>query len=421
MKRVHVIGAGLAGLSASVALVEAGYVVSLSEAAPQAGGRCRSYHDPQLGLVIDNGNHLVMSGNHAVQHYLATIGASDRLAGPDEARFAFVDLDKEELWTLRPNGGIVPWWILSKDRRVPGTGLTDYVALFGLMRAGPDARVDDVIAARGPLWDRLLEPFLIAALNTPAAEGSARLAGAVVRETLAKGGKAYRPRIASPTLAAAFVEPALAWLEQRGSPVRLRRRLRMIGRDVDRITSLDFGEGGTEAVAADEPVVLAVPPWVASALLPELTVPIEHHAIVNAHFRIAPPADAEPMIGVLGGTAEWIFAFEDRVSVTISAADALVAEDRAELAARIWRDVAAVHGLPLDLPPWQLVIEKRATFAATPEQDRLRPGVRTAWRNLFLAGDWTQTGLPATIEGAIRSGETAAAAVGAMERHDAAN
>ena len=219
-------------------------------------------------------------------------------------------------------------------------------------------------------------------------------------------------------LGAAFVEPALAWLEKRGSPVRMRRRLRAIGQDGDRIGGLDFG-GEYDPVLPGEPVVLAVPPWVVSTLLPGLTVPTEYHAIVNAHFKIAAPAGSEPMTGVLGGTAEWIFAFEDRISVTISAADALVNEDRAALAKRIWADVAAVHCLPLDLPPWQLVIEKRATFAATPEQDRLRPSAKTAWHNLFLAGDWTQTGLPATIEGAIRSGENAAAV--AMERQDAAN
>lgn len=420
MKRAHVIGAGLAGLSASIALVKAGYSVSLSEAAPQAGGRCRSYHDPQLGLTIDNGNHLVMAGNQAVQRYLATIGASDRLVGPDQARFAFVDLGGEALWTLSPNAGIVPWWIFSASRRVPGTRSVDYLSLVKLMRAGPDARVGEVIAASGALWDRLLDPFLIAALNTPSAEGSAKLAGAVIRETLAQGGRAYRPRIASPTLGAAFVEPALAWLAERDSPVKLRRRLRAIEQQCDRISGLDFG-GEYDPVLAGEPVVLAVPPWVASTLLPGLTVPTEHHAIVNAHFRYAAPAGAEPMTGVLGATAEWIFAFGDRISATISAADALVNEDRAVLATRIWADVAAVHCLPHDLPPWQIVIEKRATFAATPEQDRLRPGARTAWTNLLLAGDWTQTGLPATIEGAIRSGESAAAAVGFMERRDAAN
>jgi uncharacterized protein with NAD-binding domain and iron-sulfur cluster len=81
---------------------------------------------------------------------------------------------------------------------------------------------------------------------------------------------------------------------------------------------------------------------------------------------------------------------------------------RADLAALIWREVASVTGLPGELPPWQIVRERRATFAATPEENAKRPGPVTQWRNLALAGDWTATGLPATIEGAVRSGHRAA-------------
>jgi hypothetical protein len=117
------------------------------------------------------------------------------------------------------------------------------------------------------------------------------------------------------------------------------------------------------------------------------------------------------MTGVIGGTAEWVFAFDDRLSVTVSGANRLVDEDREALAARLWADVAAVHRLGSDLPPWQIVKERRATFAATPAQNARRPGPRTAWRNLVLAGDWTATGLPATIEGAVRSGHRAASLV----------
>jgi uncharacterized protein with NAD-binding domain and iron-sulfur cluster len=85
---------------------------------------------------------------------------------------------------------------------------------------------------------------------------------------------------------------------------------------------------------------------------------------------------------------------------------------REDLAALIWQDVATVANLTeAAMPPWQIVRERRATFAATPEQDARRPGARTAWRNLVLAGDWTATGLPATIEGAIRSGNIAAQAL----------
>ena len=114
------------------------------------------------------------------------------------------------------------------------------------------------------------------------------------------------------------------------------------------------------------------------------------------------------MIGVLNATVEWIFAFPGRLSVTISGADRLLDLSREELAAMIWREVAQVAGITAGLPPWQVVRERRATFAATPEQDAKRPAAATKFRNLYLAGDWTDTGLPATIEGAIRSGNRAA-------------
>ena len=156
-------------------------------------------------------------------------------------------------------------------------------------------------------------------------------------------------------------------------------------------------------------MILALPPWAAAELVPGLTVPDDFRAIVNAHFRMAAPAGTPPILGVIGGVAEWIFSFHDRISVTVSGADAIVDEDRDLLAARIWADVAKALAIDAPMPAWQIVKEKRATFAATPAQDARRPGARTRWRNLFVAGDWTRTGLPATIEGALRSGETAAA------------
>ena len=164
----------------------------------------------------------------------------------------------------------------------------------------------------------------------------------------------------------------------------------------------------TMPVSAGDVVVLAVPPWVAADLVPSLSPPDDFRAIVNAHFKMAAPAGVSPILGVIGGTAEWIFAFDDRISVTVSGADAIVDQDREQLAARIWADVQKALGMDAPMPAWQIVKEKRATFAATPAQDAKRPPAKTRWKNLFLAGDWTQTGLPATIEGALRSGETAA-------------
>jgi squalene-associated FAD-dependent desaturase len=407
--RVHVLGAGLAGLSAAVALAERGLPVVLSDAAPQAGGRCRSYHDGVLDMVIDNGNHLVLSGNPAVGRYLRAIGAEDRLTGPDRAAFRFFDLGAGRGWTLRPNDGPIPWWVLAPGRRVPGTRPRDYLALARLLRPHPGQRIDAVLPCHGPLWDKLLRPILVSILNTAPEEASADLAGAVVRESLAKGGDWTRPRIATPTLAAAFVEPALARLRQAGAEIRLGRRLRGLRLEQGRVAGLRFGEGDEVTPGPHDHVILALPPWTTQELLPGVTAPDAFRAIVNAHFRFAPPPGTEPMVGVLGGTAEWVFTFPDRLSVTVSAADHLLDMPTEQLAALLWRDVAALHRLPEAVPPCRIVREKRATFAATPEQDALRPTARTRWSNLSLAGDWIATGLPATIEGALRSGEAAAA------------
>jgi len=406
-KTFHVVGAGLAGLSAATALAEKGARVALYEGAPQAGGRCRSYFDPVLGQVIDNGNHLVLSGNHAVMTYLRRIGAMDRLAGPDKARFDFVDVGSGERWTIAPNEGRLPWWPFAKDRRVPGTQLKDYAGLAGLIAPGRNKRICEVTTCDGLLWERLMRPFLLAALNTEPETASAALAGAVIRETLAKGGKHYRPRIAHPTLAAAFVDPALAFLASKGAKVQLGERCRRIVFGRTHAVALEFPEA-TVPLSKDDMLVLAVPPWAAQELVPTIVAPDDFRAIVNAHFKIAPPKDASLILGVICGTVEWIFSFPDRISITVSGADRLIDMDRDALAALIWKDVTAALKMDAPMPEWQIVKERRATFAATVEQAAKRAPAKTDWVNLFLAGDWTATNLPATIEGAVRSGHKAA-------------
>lgn len=338
--------------------------------------------------------------------YRAAVAATTPLAGPDQAAFPFRDLASGEGWTIRINDGPLPWWLFAANRRVPGSRPADYLPLARLLGTA-EGPIGARVPTSGPVWKRFLEPVLLAVMNTDPALSSARLAGAVLRETVAKGGRAMRPRIAEPTLAAAFVDPALAWLAAQGARVALGRRLRGLAMEGDRVVRLDWSDG-PQPIGADEAVVLALPPAVATTLLPGLTAPDEYRAIVNGHFAITPPAHAPAMLGLLGGTAEWVFAFPDRISVTVSAADALVDRPREALAEAFWADICAAYGIDAPMPRWQVVKEKRATFAATPEQNAKRPPAATRWRNLFLAGDWTQTGLPATIEGAIRSGETAA-------------
>ena len=416
---VHVVGAGLAGLAAAVALRDCARRVVLHEGARQAGGRCRSYHDATLGMTIDNGNHLLLSGNDEARAFLRTVGADDQMKGPPGADFPFVDLASGERWTLRPNAGRLPWWVFAPARRVPGTRAGDYLGLARLLRAGREATIGETMACRGLLYDRLWQPLLLAALNTDPPESSAALAGAIIRKTLAKGGAACRPLIAADGLGAAFVDPALAYLRDGGATIRLDHSLRGLRIEGDALTGLDFADGPV-ALGTDDRVILAVPAPVAAGLLPGLDVPQNFRSIVNAHFKLAPPVGLPPITGLVNGTVEWIFAFPDRVSITISGADRLLDVPRDELVHTLWSDVRRATGIDAPLPPWQIIREKRATFAATPAEDARRPGTRTRFANLMLAGDWTATGLPATIEGSIHSGNRAAAALAGRMSNGAA-
>ncbi len=173
---VHVVGAGLAGLACAVRLAGVGRRVIIHEAARMAGGRCRSYNDATLDLVIDNGNHLLLSGNTAARAYAARIGAADALVGPDQCAFDFLDTRSGERWRLRPNHSRLPWWIFVADRRAPGTGPLDYLGATKLLFAKPDATIGETMDCSGPIYERLWGPVLLSALNTEPREASAALA-----------------------------------------------------------------------------------------------------------------------------------------------------------------------------------------------------------------------------------------------------
>jgi squalene-associated FAD-dependent desaturase len=423
MTQVHVIGAGLAGLSAALSLTGNGRVVTVHEAGPAAGGRCRSYFDKELGLRIDNGNHLLLSGNRAARAYIGEIGAEDAFEVHSEAVFPFMDLKTGERWTVRPNKGRIPWWVFRADRRVPETRLSDYLGMSRIARIRDDTPVADSMR-RGRLYWRLLEPIAVAALNTSSQEGLARLLGAVMRETLFLGGDACRPMLPKAGLSEALIDPAIATLRSRGAEIRLNSRIAGLTIDRNQVTALR-GPDGPVAFGPQDAVVLAVPPWVASDLLPGLEAPEAFEAILNIHFLYAADRASAGssgtmieagFIGLTSGAAEWVFIKPGHVSVTISAANRMVDEPARAIAALVWPNVVDALGLPPrakeTMPPFRVVKEKRATFAATAEQEVRRPQPQTdRAANLVLAGDWTATGLPATIEGAIRSGRAAADAL----------
>ncbi len=417
MSRIHIIGAGLAGLSAAIKATGAGRAVTLYEATAAAGGRCRSYFDTELGMRLDNGNHLLLSGNKSAFAYIDEIGAGDRMTGPRDPVFPFMDLKTGREWTLRPNRGRIPWWVMFADRRVPKTTVRDYFAMRKLGREWDDTVMTETMRHSSLYW-LLLEPLSVAALNTRPHEALACLFGAVLRETLVKGGNACLPRVPKEGLSEALVDPAIETLRQRGAEILFNHRVSGLVVERERVSGLATTEGAIP-VGPDDSVVLAVPPWIAGELLPDLTVPNAFESILNVHFKITVRPDPDVaeagFIGLVNGTAEWIFVRPDHLSVTVSAANKLIDRSADDLAFTVWRNVAKALDLSAtvaaEVPPYRVIKERRATIVANVVQEERRPGAQTDVENLVLAGDWTDTRLPGTIESAVRSGATAVALI----------
>jgi hypothetical protein len=162
----------------------------------------------------------------------------------------------------------------------------------------------------------------------------------------------------------------------------------------------------------DDAVVLAVPPNICAELWPDVNPPTETRPIVNVHFRVREPVALPgglPFLGLIGTDSQWIFSRGNVLSITISAASEHVDKQNWEIANHLWSEITNILGRNMGrLPPWRVIKERRATIAQTPAVLANRPSATTALNNLFIAGDWTNTGLPATIEGSIQSGLRAA-------------
>ncbi|MBF0250659.1 MAG: FAD-dependent oxidoreductase [Alphaproteobacteria bacterium] len=410
--RVHVVGAGLAGLSAAVELVERGVAVTVHEAAKQAGGRCRSFYDPRLDAVIDNGAHLILSGNDAVMDYVRLIGAEAELVPAPRATFPFCDVRGGGRWEIDLGVGtgvlaLLPW-LFDSVRRPPGLAPWRFVRDLLALRRGRGRTVSQCVDVSCAHHATFWEPLTLAVLNAHPHEASAQLLWAALAETVLRGGAFARPVLPRVSLDAALVSPAVERVRSAGGEVRFSRALKAIRHDNGRALALAFSDGDV-ALGEGDRVVLAVSPWAVERVLEGVAGPAGFRAILNAHFRLDPPLSGPVMTGLVGGAGQWLFVRGSVASVTVSAAEVWMNTDAETIAGALWADAATALGRDRGVPPRHRVIkERRATPEQVPCAQSRRPTPQTRHSNVFLAGDWTATGLPATIEGAIRSGRRAA-------------
>ena len=428
---VIVVGAGFAGVAAATALAERGARVLVLETRQRPGGRAYSWTDPETGEVRDNGQHVLASFYDETHRLLVRLGTADALEADPSFRLR-VEVRHRGGYELACPPWPTPWsWAggilgasgLSLPSRLAALGLQGRVrSLLSRNGSGADTTIQSWLSDLGrgtEDLEALLWALAIAALNDVPGEASATLFARVLGRLLAapsdRTGLAM-PRKALGDLIAGYED----FLVQRGGEVLYRTTALGVRIDGGRATGVSL-LGGTRVDA--DAVILTVPheriTWM---LRPEFAEPYRAIAavpwspIVSTMHVFDRPVLPERMVAILGTRTQWAFDRGEagggryRVGTVRSAAfadaergvDTIAREAEADLLETFPKARAA------RLVETRVYKERRATMRSTPAGQRVRPGAETAIQGLYLAGDWTDTGLPPTIEGAVQSGHRAA-------------
>ncbi|MDH5772412.1 MAG: hydroxysqualene dehydroxylase HpnE [Rhodospirillaceae bacterium] len=394
MSTVYIIGAGISGLAAAKRLSEQGEKVIVFESTDHPGGRCRTFYDEKLGLEIDNANHLVLSSNSSILE----MADASQLYITKNAAFDFIDLKSNSTWTVDGGGGKIPWL----HKKPPGANtwnlLNDYRKL------NRNIPIADALDASSIRWNSFWLPLVLAVMNTPANEASAKLMHNVLSETLLRGGYYARPVFTLNGLSKAFVEPVAGRLD-----IRYGATLKGVKASNNKASKLIFRDQEID-LKTDDALIVALPWAQAHNILPSLPKPPEFNPIINVHFKTNSSVQTPQMTGLIGSHSHWLFRHKNVASVTISAANQLAQNDSDIIARLVWSEVGNLLGGG-NMPEYRVIKEKSATFSASPKVNAIRPSSASKLENLFIAGDWVATGLPATLEGAARSGFLAADAL----------
>ena len=436
-----VIGAGFAGLSAAVRLAHHGARVLVLESRSRLGGRATAFTDRETGELVDNGQHVLVGCYRDTLAFLDEIGARGNVTFQPALGVTMVDRagrrSRLEFPALPPPpfhliAGVFEWSALSwKDRLAILRMRTPLaVARRSLTKgaqgiaASPGETVENWLIRNGQtarLREMLWDPLALAALNQQPSHAAAPVFARVLAEMFGPDPKAAALGIPNKPLDAMYAEPARTFIERHGGSVRTGAPA-TIRLDEGRVS---FVSTGTERLEARD--VIAAVPWFAFAALFDgdtgaladviaRTRAMASSPIVTVNLWLDGPLFEEPFVGLPGREMQWVFdkrqAFgpsASHLSLVSSGAAAIAARGNDEL-------IAAAHAQLVEAFPdarqvrvlrATVIREPNATFSLAPGQPK-RPGTATPIRGLYLAGDWVDTGLPATIESAVRSGHAAA-------------
>jgi len=434
-KHVVIVGGGLSGLAAAVDLVSRGIRVTLLEQKPALGGRAYSFRDNITGDMIDNGQHVLIAGYDRTMHFLETIGTRHLLRVQHSPSLMFHHPERgfrEFRLPLLP----VPFNLLIGILRCSLFSIPDRVRL---LRAGLSLRSlqasDERILADQTIADWLRserqsrectrsfwEPLAVSMMNEGIEKASALIFVRALQKAFLGGSRNAALALPSVGLSQLYVDGAKQFIALRGGEIRCNADVVQVTAENDVASSVWLRDN---FVILADAVILAVPQYKLVAILPpqlkeefsKLTT-IDVAPIVSIHLWFNQEFMQHESVGLIGRRIQWLFNRRQinheqgngaHVSAVISGAYNFVDKTKDELVKIAVEDMRSVYPNLREEPLHAIVIrEKSATYSSCPVTEPLRPPANTEIQNLFLAGDWTATGYPATIEGAVLSGERGA-------------
>lgn len=392
MSTVHVIGAGLSGLSAAVELAESGAHVCVYEASAAAGGRCKSYEDSALGITINQSSPLLIG---AQKHLGALIkkARAEKNFQPLQGKAHFCDI----------RYGIS--WQLHGKRYLPALPLVEYLRLLRCLFTFSRKPVAAQNYTRSRLFRRFIAPSCVSLLNTLPTDVPAKLLARAMWQSLLC---ASTPRTAKGGWSRALITPILQHLQEKDGHVYFNQDLKTISTQGARVTHMTFGRKRVE-VRPQDMILLALPAHVLAKLLPETTWPTEYESTISAVFACPHQQQVGTWVGVVGGIVDKIFYEDGHIIALTHAANTRTRLTGEKLAREIWAEICMATDMPKDIiPSHKLLSERRATLKATSANLAACNGFATKYENLFLAGEVVDVGRAPGIESAVLSGKRAA-------------
>ena len=430
-RHVVIVGGGLSGLAAGVALVTRGVRVTLLEQKPALGGRAYSFKDSVTGDTIDNGQHVLITGYKRTMHFLETIGTRHLLRVQRKPSLLFHHPQRgfqEFRIPLLPT----PLNLLIGILRCSLFSLSDRMRLLRVGRSlrAPDDRAlapqtikewlksvrqsDECIRS---LW----EPLAVSMMNERTEKASALVFVRALRNAFLGGSGNAALAIPTVGLTELYVDGAKQFISVRGGEIHCNADVVRVLSDGGAATGVKLKDG--REINGDA-IVLAVPPHKLLPLLPsQMQVKFDRlrtigvSPIVSIHLWFKEDVMKHEFVGLIGRRVQWLFDKRKinsepgkgaHVSAVISGAHEFVEMSKDSLVDIAMDDIRSAYPNLVEKPHHAVVVrEKSATYSSSPAIEMIRPPNGTDIPNLFLAGDWTATGYPATIEGAILSAECA--------------